>query len=165
MSTRDEVIKIMGVMVHAYPSFELKQETIKIYTQMLSDIPAEILEASARQIMAEMKFFPSVAEWRDMAHKLTRDTSEPNAFEAWQEVIQKIRDVGQYRKPEFSHPLIQKSVDCLGWMHLCMSESIEYDRSQFYKIYDAFSKRNDEDKKLLPAVKEISERFRLGSGS
>ena len=45
-----EIIKIMGVMSHAYPRYELSADSLKLYGKMLADIPSDILEAAAQQI-------------------------------------------------------------------------------------------------------------------
>lgn len=164
MATIEDVIKIMGVMAHAFPRYELSADSIKMYARYFQDIPKDILEAAANQIVAESTFFPSVAEWRNMALRLMQDPSALTAAEAWEEVISEIKRVGQYRKPEFSNPLIQKAVNCFGWITLCMSESIEYDRSQFFKVYDTFVNRERDNFKLLPDVRRVSERYQLGVG-
>ena len=181
MATEKEITKIMGVMAHAYPRYELSADSLKLYGKMLADIPSDILEAAAQQIMAENKFFPSIAEWREMAHKLMVGKLQiPSAFEAWEDAMAQVRRCGDYyryqlnqRTPEYSHPLVEKAVQVIGYRHLCESENISIERAHFFKIYESLLSRAEEDARMLPDVRAVSQRYidgvakltaRLGAG-
>lgn len=167
MATINQVTTVMGVMAHAYPRYELSADSIKLYAKLLADIPGEILEASAHQLMAESKFFPSVAEWREMAHKLmTGAHNIPTAYEAWENAMGQVGLCGEYyryqvnaRYPEYSHPLVEKAVKIIGYRHLLMSENIAVDRAHFFKIYESLVNREEEDTRLLPDVKQASNKY------
>lgn len=166
MATEKEITKIMGVMAHAYPRYELSADSVKLYAKLLTDIPAEILEASAKQIMAENKFFPSVAEWREMAHKLMVGKLQiPSAYEAWEDAMGQVRRCGDYyrytygKQPEYSHPLVERAVQIIGYHNLVESENIMFDRAHFFKIYESLLSRAEEDARMLPEVKAISQRY------
>ena len=167
MASSGEVARIMGVMAHAYPRYELTADSVKVYGVMLSDIPVEILEAAARQIMAELKFFPSIAEWREMAHKLMiGELQIPSAYEAWENAMAQVRRCGEYyryqvnqRTPEYSHPLVEKAVNVIGYRHLCESENIGIERAHFFKIYESLLSRAEQETRMLPEVKEASRRY------
>lgn len=166
MATEKDITKIMGVMAHAYPRYELSADSIKLYGKMLADIPADILEASAKQIMAESKFFPSVAEWREMAHKLmTGKLQIPSAYEAWEDAMNQVRRCGDYyrytngKRPEYSHPLVERAVQIIGYHNLVESENIMFDRAHFFKIYESLLSRAEEEARMLPEVKDVSQRY------
>jgi len=166
MASVDRIAKTMGVMAHAYPRYELSADSVKLYAKLLADIPEEILEASAHQIMAESKFFPSVAEWREMAHKLmTGAHNIPTAYEAWENAMSQVGTCGEYyrythgRYPEYAHPLIEKAVKIIGYQHLLMSENIAIDRAHFFKIYESLVNRAEEDIRLLQDVRQVSEKY------
>ena len=167
MASSETVSMVMGVMAHAYPRYELSADSVKLYAKLLADIPGEILEAAAHQIMAESKFFPSVAEWREMAHKLmTGAHNIPTAYEAWEDAMRQVNLCGEYyryqfnaRVPEYSHPLVERAVKVIGYRHLLESENIAVDRAHFFKIYDSLVNRAEEDTRLLPDVKQVSAKY------
>ena len=173
MSTAKEVTKIMGVMAHAYPRYELSADSVKLYAQLLADIPADVLEASAKQLMVEMKFFPSIAEWREKAQYLMVGIQNiPSAFEAWGNAIAEINRCGDYtryaistRTPEYSHPLVEKAVNIIGYRNLAESENEVADRAHFFKIYESLLSRAEEELKLLPEVRAVSDKYALGIGN
>jgi len=70
--------------------------------------------------------------------------------EAWGEVRKQISSVGHYGIPKFSSPTIQRAVDCMGWISLCVSESPSYDRDKFMKIYDSLKDRADKEQIINP---------------
>ncbi len=156
MATLEEVNKIMGVMAAAYPNFGTTPATIKIYAQLLSDIPMDILEKAARQAMATSEFFPTIAKIRDNAMNIQiAALNIPTAGEAWNEVCKAIRREGHGSKPKFSHPLIQKAVDGMGGFDfLCLSEQPEWDRTWFTKGYNQLYERAEKEARFLPEIRQ-----------
>lgn len=167
MATKAEITRLMGMMALGWPRYELSEETIKVYFEILKDVPAEPLEDSAKQLMAGATFFPSISEWRNAAFDLViKRMRVPSAYEAWEEAYNKMRRIGHGPTPEFSHPLIRRTIDCIGWNYLCMSESIEYERPHFYKVYESFLQRANEEIRMLPDVRRAleAETPQLGAG-
>ena len=69
---------------------------------------------------------------------------------------------GIYRKPEFSHPLIQQALDGIGgWRTLCMSDESEtsYTRDAFKKTFATVLKRERNEMQMLPAVRAIAAQY------
>lgn len=167
MSNINKIAEIMGVMAHAYPRYELTPESIKLYGQMLGDIPVDVLELSAKQIIAQSKYFPSIAEWREMSHELMIGMQNiPSAYEAWEEAIKQADLCGDYyryqirsHEPEYSHPLIKKAVDIIGYKNLLESSNTVADRAHFFRIYESLLERGENDVRLLPESKAISAKY------
>ena len=170
MTTVHQVAKILGVMIHAYPRFELSTDTIRLYGQLLSDIPVDVLEAAAHQIMAESKFFPTIAEFREMSHSLmTGKRNIPSAYEAWENAMSEINRCGDYYRyqvqthlPEYSHPLVEKAVGIIGYRNLMESDNKVADRAHFFKIYESLLDRAQDEIRLLPEVKLVSDKYLVG---
>ncbi len=170
MTSSNNVSKIMGVMAHAYPRYELSADSVKIYTRMLSDIPAEILEVAAHQIMAQSKFFPSIAEWREMAHNLMIGTHNiPSAYEAWEDAMHQVNICGDYyryqvitREPVYAHPLVERAVEIIGYRNLLESDNRVADRAHFFRIYESLLERAEGEVRLLPESKAVSEKYLSG---
>src|SRR5262245_27624223 len=120
-----EMLGIVNLIGEAYPNFNPTKKTISVYCELLKDIPTEELRAATLSCLAEAgrKFAPSVGEIRGKVIELRGYIANvPESFQALQEVTQKILEIGSYRTPEFSHPLIKQAVNALGWRHLCLSE-------------------------------------------
>jgi len=146
----------LAVMAAVWPKFELSEQTIEVYIAMLADVPVQALEMAAKHLITTSPFFPSIAEWRSAAFDLLGEAA-PTAGEAWAEVMQQIEHTGNSAQPHFSHPLIQKTVTCIGWRTLCLSEQIVYERGQFCKLYDELRQRAQEKRVMLPEVRRMVE--------
>lgn len=165
MATKEEVIKLMTLMALAYPNYEVKEQAANLYCKMLADIDPRALEAAAQQIMATSVFFPSIAEWRKAAFDLlTNKAALPTAFDAWEEVMRKIGQRMSYDEPEWSHPLIARTVKTVGFKRLCNFnlDELSYERTNFYKVYESYLSRADEDMRMLPSVRAASQELTAG---
>lgn len=162
---------MLALLSVAYPNFELKDGTIQVYGRLLADIPGAVLEQAAIQITRTSKWFPSVAELVEASTGLMVEIQAlPSEFEAWEEVYRMMQTKGWYPRtdindrsgtPEFSHPLITRAVEVMGWKDLCMSEELNYTRPQFYKVYNSLKSRAMEDLKTLPETRRFSHDYRL----
>ena len=167
MATDKDVTRIIGVMVHAFPKYEISQETMKMYIRMLSDIPCDALEAAAKQIIADNKFFPMIAELRETARRLMIGSQNiPSAFEAWENALEQIRRCGDYyryticeHEPEYKHPLVKRAVEIMGYRNLMESDNPVADRAHFFKVYESLLSRAEEDMRLLPESRAVTNKY------
>lgn len=155
-----EILKLIGVMAAGYPNTQVSPETFKVYLSLLKDIPLDLLTASVQQCMAESEFLPTVAKIREKALTLSSPVA-PEPLEAWGIVQKEIGRVGAYRSPIFADPIIAKAVDCIGWQTLCMSENQVADRAHFAKVYEGLLRQAENDRRMLPAARQIQEGVRL----
>lgn len=154
----------MAVMSRFYPNYELDDQTVELYASMLADIPNDVLEAAAKKIIATSTFFPALAEWHQSALDLIHDKAGiPTPFEAWAEVLREMKRVGSYGEPNFSHPLVLRTVKIFGWIDLCASEQPDYDRAHFVKAYQQLQERGETllRARLLPQeVRVVTAKYR-----
>lgn len=156
LTTEEEITTLIGGLAAAYPSVALSTQALKVYVNALLDISPELLAAAVNQLLAQSKFFPSVAEIRQMCLSLTSTVGRlPTGMEAWGEVLKQIRETGYYGQPYFENALIAKAVQAIGWQNLCSSENQVADRAHFAKVYDAMVIRAELDAKWLPASREM----------
>lgn len=154
----EEMAKLMMVMSLTWPQAEVTPERIEVYAHYLEDIPTDALKAAADHLITTCVFFPSVAEWRSAAFDIMAAKHRiPTPFEAWAEVHEKMVHYGHTQQPEFSHPLIKKTVGVFGWYALCMSENSDYDRAHFTRAYAEFVQRAVDDMRALPSVRQFAE--------
>lgn len=159
-----EFRQLMQFLNNAYPRFTLEPETIEVYYQILSDLPLDLVKAAILQLITEdSPWCPAVGQIRSCAFDLLdRESGVPTAWDAWSEVCKRIGDNGYVSVPEFTHPLIKRTVDAVGgWLVLCMSENAVADRARFVQAYETFSRRERAQSRMLPQVRQILE---LASG-
>lgn len=138
--TQEEALTVLAVLTAAYPTTEITEPTVKIYVKFLLDIPYEAAYNAVLKLIAQSKWFPSVAELRETAFEIMHNI--PSAEEAWGEVIELIHTIGFYGQPKFSNPLIIKTIKAIGgWGKLCNSENIEIDRANFMRVYENYRKQ------------------------
>lgn len=179
MATLKEINHIMGVMVHAYPRYELSEETIKLYARLMADIPVDVLEAAAQQIMVEQTFFPTAAEWRNKAIEIMGGTRGiPSAIEAYSEITHArvdhqettgeqdenglwiIRTVSH----QWTHPLVKQAAELIGWPSTFPTDNPMADRSQLFKVYESLLNQALSDVRILPGVRLVMDKYALPAG-
>lgn len=157
----ERIAHILGMLVVAYPSGLITDETTTLYTRMLSDIDPTVLETAVLQHIATSRFFPTVAELREAAMKIASPACQhPTSAEAWGEVKGQMRKVGWCGHPWFSDPLIYKIVAIFGWQELCGSENDEADRAHFMQMYQTSLEREKQDAELLPQTRTLRDEIR-----
>jgi len=90
-------LTILGVLTSAFPNAKITPETIRVYLLTLQDIPFEVLEQAALQLITTSSFFPTVAELRDVSFRILLGTrSIPSANQAWEEVQHELYHITAY---------------------------------------------------------------------
>jgi hypothetical protein len=161
-----DTVRLVGILTAIFPN-HLSADGVRAYASLLDDIPAVVLKVAMEQCAKDCKFFPSVAEIRDRATKISTVGPE-NAAEAWEDVMIAIKRDGFYRQPEFENSITQRAVAAMDWQALCSSENTIADRAHFMKIYDQLIEPQKQEAKLTPSAralrKELNERRQI-SGS
>ena len=161
MANEQDIAQIISVISAAYPNFNPTEQTAEVYFQTLKDIPSDLLKAATLQSVSEAgrKFAPSVGEIRGMVVEIRKSANDiPDSWQAWNEVKRAMVDVGSYRKPDFTSPLVAEAVSAMGWKNLCLSENEVADRMHFIKAYEQLVKRVEADANYLPDVTRVHRR-------
>jgi len=161
---RQEILKVLYGLAAAYPTANIPEETIKLYVNLLADLPIDALRAASLKHISESKWFPAISELRAGAYDLCEEGRLPLAYEAWEQVRKQLLRVGHTGKPVFTHDLILRAVEGIGgWRYLCMSVDTMADRARFVDAYDRYAGQARSDARMLPQVKLLAERLRAGS--
>jgi len=169
MAELKEVAEILSFLASLYPRFELPTRTIRAYATILGDIPADLLKKAAIHVGSRNTFFPSAAELRNAVFELSEKAKGlPTADEAWAEVCEKFSlGFSRYRPPkdeDWSHLLVKKALDGIGgWRYMCDSENLTADRARFIQAYQIHVKRDQENVRMLPDVRETVHQLATGS--
>lgn len=163
MATKLDITAILKGLADCYPNFELKTETLKAYVKLLSDIDVQVLRAAAAQVATTSRFFPAISELRNAAFDIIENKAGiPAASEAWGEVCEMMRYAKPERCPDFSHKVIRRAVKAVGgWWELCNSTNATADRARFLEAYREIVSRDQEQARILPAVRAMSERLQI----
>lgn len=147
---KQDILKAVAPLQLAYNA-SLDDNRLRLYVEMLSDIPPQILEAAVKKLIMTNKFLPSIAEIRETAYGIKgtiSGTAAPDESEAWGEVAKAIRSVGYYGKPKFSHEAITTAVNNIGWQDICMTtnDGMNTLRSQFRRAYQLAAERQKDNR-------------------
>lgn len=136
--------------VYTSQSFLPDAESVKIWYQLLKDMPYEIANVSIQKHMATNKFPPTVAEIRSGAAEITDKSHDWS--DGWESFRKAVGRFGYYRREEAfasMDEITRKVVKRLGWKELCMSENIMQDRANFRMVYEQEQNRAVE-RAMLP---------------
>lgn len=147
--------EIWKILRAAYPDQRPSEAQIELYTRILSDLPPQTILAAVVQHVASSKWFPRVAELREIATGLLPGGDIPTVTAAYGEVQSRIADTGSYGVPEWSHPAIAKTVEAMGWRSICFSEEPDVCRSNFIRLYEIYVKRLRDETTMLPEVRQV----------
>ncbi|MCH8093252.1 MAG: hypothetical protein IH953_01535 [Chloroflexi bacterium] len=160
------IVEILAVLAAAYPRFELPVATIQIYEQSLADIPVDALHAATLDMVAESKFFPSVAEIRKSAFSLMAE-EEPDAYSAWATTLDYVRQgrghpiKGKSREWDIPAVIEQTVRQIGGWSHLAMAENVAADRARFIDAYDRMIEKQEYKTRQLPQIADLVKRLSI----
>ena len=171
MANSSEVYEILAMAAAAYPRYELKKETAKVYAKMLADIPADTLRAAVLECIVSSPWFPSIYELRNAMVELHKRTNAiPSAEEAWGELLHAPTLGESYKVTDeidaegrtvvwkiihkFSHPLVEKVARDLGWPKKFWTDLLASDRAKYIQAYQSQLDRASNNALSLPEVNE-----------
>lgn len=137
MASELMVAKVMSLLSLYYPERETSTELVEAYFIALVDLTDEQLEQAAAQAVRTLKWFPKVAELREIVGEQTaHGAGVTTATEAIEQIYRTIREIGSYSSPRFDDPLLNRVVAAMGgWRELCLSENVMADRAHMIKLY------------------------------
>jgi len=154
-----EATKLAAMLKSAFPRQVIESDTLALYAAFLSDLDRERGEAAVRTAIATLKFFPSVAELRDLAARKAVDLPDETA--AWSEVMRAVGSVGRYGNPAFSHAAIARVVAAIGWLTICDSDNVEATRAHFLRLFRDASETAVREANVKPMLEAAAERRML----
>lgn len=138
----EETARVVAVLMAHWPNHPIPSPdaTIAAYQLGLSDVPYEIGTAAAERAIRTARFFPTVAELRDLI--LDKLLDFPTAEEAWAEITRGFSYGGMYREPEWSCLPVAQAVRAIGWRVLCTSPEGDPDVAERFALtYRTYRKR------------------------
>jgi len=130
---------------------EVNETRTQLYWENLKDLKNEDFEKAVKFIIQNNKFFPAIAEIR----QVTRN-SDQDVLEAWNEFRDEIREHGVYNLPQFKRPIMHKCVRYLGgWQTVSYVErkDMPFLQRDFERVYKTLRQRERVDQIQLPERK------------
>jgi len=166
VATKETIAKAVTLITENWADREMNYAvTLRLYQQILSDLPDEAIEAAVMQrIGDDNPFPPRVGEIRQLAIDIVSGADEVmSAQEAWGKLLRWIRRYGGGIPRWDSHgpvtppalpPIVKKAADAIGGTaFISMSENPAADRARFIEAYNTFVKRERARIGMLPQVR------------
>ena len=165
--TASEVSRLLLAMAAAWPSFQVDELRVKVWTDMTGDIKRETAMVALQVLMARSTFPPSIAQFREACWEV--QTPEPERMDegvAWGLVNQSIDSVLRAQQRDYSAfyglPLKVLAVcQSIGFSEI-VNGDLDVVRSNFLRIYQGNRRRERDLAVLPPAVREAV--AQLGGG-
>lgn len=170
--TRDETITLIQTIVVMYPGSKINADplTVRIWHEMLADLPGDVVSAAVKRMCATLKFPPSIADIRENVTAAVNEARGVlSAGEAWAKVRKAMGWFGFYRPDEARKALgedIWRAVEMVGgWRELCEGDTAILS-AQFERRYNAMVRQdmtrlqipagvNDEMRRLVSGLTEM----------
>ncbi len=184
MASDKTILSVAALLIGAYPmiakdSDEIRQARLRTMRDTFGDLEDELLIAATRQVIAERDsdFAPSVGTLRTKAIALRTQVLEGESvdeYEAWGMVQDAIRGLGFWgtteaqilaflskRYSDGKAKVVVQAIGRIGWRDLCMADedTLPIVRAQFRNTVINIQRREAEDRKTLPAVREIMQQL------
>lgn len=149
----------MKILERACPTFKPVAKkgnepgTYDVFYELLKDLEPDVFRASILKVASDEEFV-SIRAIRESANSITAPALK-SGVEAWGEVLDEVRGIGSYGYPRFDDPVTQRIVDGIGWRNICLSEEPMVERAHFIKAYEQAARREHDEARQTPYVKEI----------
>ena len=174
--TRDEVITLIQTIIVMYPASKIRTDelTVRVWHEMLMDLPGEVVSAAVKRMCATLKYPPSIADIRENVAAAAREARGMlPAGDAWAKVRKALSWYGFYRPDEARKALgeeIWRAVEMTGgWRELCEGDTAILS-AQFERRYNAMVQQEmnrvqipasvNEEMKML--VGDLTDRLMIG---
>ena len=156
MKLQQFLILVKGLKsVYTSNNFLPNEEAIKIWYELLKDIPYEILNLAIQKYMMSEVLPPKIANLRSLSAEIQQG-QQNDWGSGWEQVLRAIRKYGMYEPKkalESMDEITRKSVERLGFKEICLSENIMTDRANFRMIYEELAERKKHDSTLSITLK------------
>lgn len=128
------------------------------YWMGLDDLPIEIVEAAFKQAIRACKFFPRVAEIRELA---SADTTETKAIEAWEQIVSLAKRASTLTGGEITDPVAASAVRAMGGMRrlgceMSSADLMVWGKKEFERLYAELSGAQAR-REALPDVPDVGQ--------
>lgn len=157
MNKLDILIKMFAAFVNARPT----EATYAVYLEVLADVPREALQVIVNQVLSSpVEFPPSPGQLKDAWLRSQGKLSPVDgAARGWLAVQEALKTVPAAKLDD---PIARDVVKAMGGMTaIRRSETPQYDRRDFLRLYDEMAKGVDAEDRQRTDYKALSDNSRL----
>ena len=135
---------------------DLKPEILGVYFRALEKYDLDIVINAISKAAVTCKFFPKPVELIEIIEGKIEDRAEIESNKAFES----LKRIGPYQSICFDDPITQAVINNHfgGWVKFCnesMSETEHFQKKEFVKAYEAFSRSGIKKNGYLPGISEI----------
>lgn len=135
------VEELIADLKDAFPRQRVSEATFEVYVRELTDVPADVLAVTVRELVRSSEFFPSISAIRQAAAE--RTLTLPSEAEALTQIEARMKwaldqriQGDEHVDPPPVHPLVREALDHVGgWHAIRAAERAEVVRGQLLRIY------------------------------
>jgi len=132
-----------------------------LYWKILEPFSDEQCEAAFKEIIYSSRFFPKPVDFVE----ILRGKKADRATEAWIEVLNAIKRIGNYESVKFADPVIHSVLQVMGgWDELAATMTVDEEKwkqKEFERLYEVIAGRGGKHPDYLPGTTEM-ENHKLG---
>jgi hypothetical protein len=165
--TKEETLKLIFLIKELYPgkngfadmTKDQLKSTAMSWNAVLADVRFDLAQKALMRHANLSSFAPSIAEIREGIAAITSPEREITADEAWNMVLDAVREYGYARKdkaiaklPEIVQPMAERWFEEIG---MTENESLGVTRGQFMKAWAVHADREETMRKLPESLKPM----------
>jgi hypothetical protein len=160
--TREEFAPVAAYLAAAVNK-PFPREQAEVYFDLLRDLPIAAVGAAAKQALVESAYptIPPVGTLRRLAVAACAPP-ELSAYEAWGLVLRAVQNFGLDGKRKALAslpPAAAAAAEAMGWRSLCDATELETPRAQFRQAYETMAGREQRERNLPPALRDVLARI------
>ena len=163
--TKEQFLKGITFLTIAYNK-EFTEEQVSVWYEFFKDEDYEAFRKAVKRIIPLKQFMPSIAELKQEIATISNPVLQLKADEEWDSVIKAIRKYGSYRQDEAMkslNPYTRNIVRQIGYMRICQSESIQWERKEFMELFNMNKERDTDTLMLSEPTMTLGELTRMAA--
>lgn len=157
--TKEQFLKGITFLTIAYNK-EFTEEQVSVWYEFFKDEDYETFRNAVKRIIPKNQFMPSIAELKQEIATISNPVLQLNVDEEWDNVLKAIRRYGSYRQDEAMKslkPYTANIVRQVGYMRICQSENIQWERKEFMELFKMNKERDTDTLMLVEPTMTLAE--------
>lgn len=124
---------------------EFTEEQVGVWYEFFKDEDYDNFRNAVKRIIPKKQFMPSIAELKQEIALISNPVLQLNADQEWEEVLKAVRKYGSYRQVEAMEslkPYTSSIVRQIGYLRICSSENIQWERREFMELFNMNKERD-----------------------
>lgn len=163
--TKEQFLKGITFLTIAYNK-EFTEEQVSVWYEFFKDEDYEAFRKAVKRIIPLKQFMPSIAELKQEIATISNPVLQLNVDEEWDNVLKAIRRYGSYRQDEAMQslkPYTANIVRQVGYMRICQSENIQWERKEFIELFNMNKDRDTTALMLSEPTMTLGELTRIAA--